>query len=281
MVKSKADHKELQRFNRNISKLRPSSTKVAQELEIDERMVSSKEDGNFVVNNRIKKERVEETSDDKQEASLSGGDSDEMGTSDEDESSSSSRSISEEENDKDTGAEQPAEEEEKQLLERKSSKEFSQKVNEQSLLQKRKNTVPENKANTPDSNPQKASSSPAVTFESLGVIPQICQACTLLNWHTPTQIQKEAIPHALQGRDIIGLAETGSGKTGENVDFIIATVEMFTISSIDRNFFRSLHMYGMIFRCICNTHLTSTLAASIQVICCYSCPNSRTGIPDI
>lgn len=29
----------------------------------------------------------------------------------------------------------------------------------------------------------------------------------------PTPIQTEAIPHALQGRDLIGLAETGSGKT--------------------------------------------------------------------
>lgn len=29
----------------------------------------------------------------------------------------------------------------------------------------------------------------------------------------PTQIQQEAIPLALQGRDIIGLAQTGSGKT--------------------------------------------------------------------
>jgi len=35
-----------------------------------------------------------------------------------------------------------------------------------------------------------------------------------LKWKTPTKIQKEAIPIALQGKDIIGLAETGSGKTG-------------------------------------------------------------------
>ena len=52
------------------------------------------------------------------------------------------------------------------------------------------------------------------TFASIGVIPQICEACTSLNWTTATQIQQEAIPHALAGRDVIGLAETGSGKTG-------------------------------------------------------------------
>ncbi len=52
-----------------------------------------------------------------------------------------------------------------------------------------------------------------VTFESLGIIPQICDTCTSLNFKNPTSIQREAIPHALAGKDIIGLAQTGSGKT--------------------------------------------------------------------
>lgn len=34
-----------------------------------------------------------------------------------------------------------------------------------------------------------------------------------MKWKAPTKIQREAIPVALQGKDIIGLAETGSGKT--------------------------------------------------------------------
>merc|ERR1719517_71054 len=53
-----------------------------------------------------------------------------------------------------------------------------------------------------------------VTFESLGVCEELCQACELMKWKGPTKIQQEAIPWALKGRDIIGLAETGSGKTG-------------------------------------------------------------------
>ncbi|XP_077526066.1 putative ATP-dependent RNA helicase DDX47 [Haemaphysalis longicornis] len=52
-----------------------------------------------------------------------------------------------------------------------------------------------------------------VTFKSLGVVDVLCEACAQLKWNAPTKIQKEAIPIALQGRDVIGLAETGSGKT--------------------------------------------------------------------
>ncbi|XP_058874793.1 probable ATP-dependent RNA helicase DDX47 [Acipenser ruthenus] len=53
----------------------------------------------------------------------------------------------------------------------------------------------------------------AKTFKELGVTDVLCEACEQLGWKTPTKIQVEAIPLALQGRDVIGLAETGSGKT--------------------------------------------------------------------
>lgn len=35
-----------------------------------------------------------------------------------------------------------------------------------------------------------------------------------MKWTKPSKIQREALPVALSGQDIIGLAETGSGKTG-------------------------------------------------------------------
>lgn len=53
-----------------------------------------------------------------------------------------------------------------------------------------------------------------ITFKDLGVNDVLCEACESLKWPAPTKIQKEAIPVALQGKDVIGLAETGSGKTG-------------------------------------------------------------------
>ncbi|XP_068633244.1 ATP-dependent RNA helicase DDX47 [Battus philenor] len=53
-----------------------------------------------------------------------------------------------------------------------------------------------------------------VTFKDLGIVDVLCEACEELKWKHPSKIQKESIPIALQGKDIIGLAETGSGKTG-------------------------------------------------------------------
>ncbi|XP_060562332.1 probable ATP-dependent RNA helicase DDX47 [Ruditapes philippinarum] len=54
----------------------------------------------------------------------------------------------------------------------------------------------------------------SVTFKDLGVVDVLCEACESLKWKTPSKIQRESIPVALTGKDIIGLAETGSGKTG-------------------------------------------------------------------
>ena len=52
------------------------------------------------------------------------------------------------------------------------------------------------------------------SFAELGVVDPLCQACETLGWKKPSKIQIEAIPVALAKHDVIGLAETGSGKTG-------------------------------------------------------------------
>lgn len=51
------------------------------------------------------------------------------------------------------------------------------------------------------------------TFRDLGILEPLCEACDSLGYKTPTPIQAQSIPLAMQGRDLIGLAETGSGKT--------------------------------------------------------------------
>ncbi|KAF8386368.1 hypothetical protein PRIPAC_75510, partial [Pristionchus pacificus] len=52
------------------------------------------------------------------------------------------------------------------------------------------------------------------SFADLGVCESLVEACTALGWKEPSKIQKAALPAALKGKDVIGLAETGSGKTG-------------------------------------------------------------------
>ena len=52
-----------------------------------------------------------------------------------------------------------------------------------------------------------------LTFEELGVCPEICEAIKAMGYKNPSKIQAESLPYTLKGRDMIGLAETGSGKT--------------------------------------------------------------------
>ncbi|KAJ2511502.1 ribosomal RNA processing protein [Coemansia sp. RSA 2049] len=51
------------------------------------------------------------------------------------------------------------------------------------------------------------------TFAAIGVMKQLCEACDKLGFKAATEIQAKSIPWALEGRDVIGLAQTGSGKT--------------------------------------------------------------------
>lgn len=51
------------------------------------------------------------------------------------------------------------------------------------------------------------------TFADLGLTDSLCDACATLGFKKPTPIQRESLPVALSGKDLIGLAETGSGKT--------------------------------------------------------------------
>src|SRR5687767_1045042 len=50
-------------------------------------------------------------------------------------------------------------------------------------------------------------------FELLGLAPELIDAIRDAGYREPTPIQQQAIPVALKGRDLIGLAQTGTGKT--------------------------------------------------------------------
>jgi ATP-dependent RNA helicase RhlE len=61
------------------------------------------------------------------------------------------------------------------------------------------------------------------TFADLGLSQPVLQALDMKGYNTPTPIQEQAIPAVLKGRDLLGIAQTGTGKTAA-----------FMLPSIDR-----------------------------------------------
>ena len=62
-----------------------------------------------------------------------------------------------------------------------------------------------------------------MTFTELGLSQPVLQALDMKGYNTPTPIQEQAIPAVLAGRDLMGIAQTGTGKTAA-----------FMLPSIDR-----------------------------------------------
>ena len=52
-----------------------------------------------------------------------------------------------------------------------------------------------------------------MTFADLGLAQPLLAALTSLEYTQPTPIQAQAIPHVMLGRDLQGIAQTGTGKT--------------------------------------------------------------------
>jgi ATP-dependent RNA helicase RhlE len=52
-----------------------------------------------------------------------------------------------------------------------------------------------------------------MTFQDLGIIDPILKALRAQGYEQPTPIQQQAIPKLLKGKDLLGCAQTGTGKT--------------------------------------------------------------------
>ncbi len=52
-----------------------------------------------------------------------------------------------------------------------------------------------------------------MNFSELGLSPELLQAVLDAGYTTPTPIQQQAIPVVATGRDVLGCAQTGTGKT--------------------------------------------------------------------
>jgi superfamily II DNA/RNA helicase len=82
-------------------------------------------------------------------------------------------------------------------------------------------TVSEFQAET--SVPSSTPSETSVRFDDLGLSPDVLRAVTESGYTTPTPIQAKGIPEVLKRRDIIGIAQTGTGKTAS---FTLPMIEM-------------------------------------------------------
>ena len=62
-----------------------------------------------------------------------------------------------------------------------------------------------------------------MNFEELNIITEITKALQKTGYTTPTEIQQRAIPIVLNKKDLIGCAQTGTGKTAS---FAIPTLQL-------------------------------------------------------
>jgi len=58
-----------------------------------------------------------------------------------------------------------------------------------------------------------ANTPPERTFSGLGIAPNILDILEKMGFTKPTPIQHESIPAGVEGKDVIGIAQTGTGKT--------------------------------------------------------------------
>ncbi len=63
------------------------------------------------------------------------------------------------------------------------------------------------------------------TFDDLGLSPETLKAVHESGYNTPTPIQAQAIPVVLQGRDVLGIAQTGTGKTAA---FVLPMIDILS-----------------------------------------------------
>jgi len=66
-------------------------------------------------------------------------------------------------------------------------------------------------------------------FEELNLAPELLAALTSCGYTEPTPIQSQAIPHLLAGRDLIGSAQTGTGKTAA---FVLPALQRLAASGV-------------------------------------------------
>src|SRR5512132_2961714 len=74
--------------------------------------------------------------------------------------------------------------------------------------------------------PTATDGAPAPTFAELGLDDAVLKALRDVGYETPSAIQAATIPSLLAGRDVVGLAQTGTGKTAAFALPILARLDL-------------------------------------------------------
>ncbi|MFH0876696.1 MAG: DEAD/DEAH box helicase [Candidatus Omnitrophota bacterium] len=117
------------------------------------------------------------------------------------------------------------------------------------------------KQNQPHSDVQAAGNA-GQSFFGLGIAPKILEILERIKFKVPTPIQEKAIPMAIQGKDVVGIAQTGTGKTHafaipmvqilaqkKGVGLVLAPTRELAIQ-IDEAFRHLAHAFGMKTACL-------------------------------
>lgn len=95
------------------------------------------------------------------------------------------------------------------------------------------------------------------TFESLGLLPPLVEALSALGYEEPTPIQRAALPPLLEGKDLLGIAATGTGKTaafslpllqritpGAHAPFTASALVLVPTRELAMQVAEAIHRYG-------------------------------------
>jgi ATP-dependent RNA helicase RhlE len=95
-----------------------------------------------------------------------------------------------------------------------------------------------------------------MTFDELTSAPELIRAIRELGWERPTPVQAKAIPAAREGRDVVGIAQTGTGKTAA---FLLPALE------------RQVHKEGLHTLILCPTReLAQQVAEDARALAKYT-----------
>ena len=81
----------------------------------------------------------------------------------------------------------------------------------------------------------------SITFNNFGLSKEIIKVLDDVGYETPSAIQEQCIPHLLDGHDVIGQAQTGTGKTAafslpliDRIDISNNQVQLLVLAPTDR-----------------------------------------------